>query len=206
MLDMNQTIILIDDHSLFRAGLRLMLAEALGGLDVREAASLDEALAGARDAAAPQLVLLDIQLPGVNGLDGMALIRRRWPDCAIIVLSADAASETAHDALARGAARFVSKAEPAGAILAAISAVLRGEAGAPLPPGAGERGEQLRLTPRQCEVLALICQGLSNKLIARRLNLSENTVRGHVQALLALLGVVSRSEAAFAARSRGLVG
>ncbi|MYM99203.1 response regulator transcription factor, partial [Duganella vulcania] len=64
---------------------------------------------------------------------------------------------------------------------------------------------QPRLTPRQCEVLALVCQGLSNKLIARRLNLSENTVRGHVQALLAMLGVVSRAEAAFVARQRGLV-
>ncbi|OEZ62151.1 transcriptional regulatory protein DegU [Duganella sp. HH105] len=199
---MKPTVLLIDDHSLFRAGLRLMLSGAIDHLDVREAASIDEALGIPRDSPAPCLVLLDIQLPGVNGLDGMTLIHRRWPDCPVIVLSADGASATAHSALARGAARFISKAEPAAAIEAAISAVLRGECDAP-PAAADPRPH---LTPRQCEVLALICEGLSNKLIARRLNLSENTVRGHVQALLAMLGVVSRAEAAFAARKRGLVG
>lgn len=65
--------------------------------------------------------------------------------------------------------------------------------------------EQIRLTPRQCEVLDLLCQGLSNKMMGRRLNLSENTVRGHVQAMLAVLQVSSRSEAAFVARRMGLI-
>ncbi|MCU6496167.1 response regulator transcription factor [Rugamonas sp. A1-17] len=200
---MKQTVLVIDDHSLFRAGLRLMLADAAAQCEVREAASIDEALGGPREQVPPSLVLLDIQLPGVNGLDGMALIHRRWPDCPVIVLSADGASATAHDALARGAARFVSKAEPAAAIQAAICAVLRGES--ETLPAYAAHDQRPRLTPRQCEVLGLICQGLSNKLIARRLNLSENTVRGHVQALLSMLGVVSRAEAAFVARQRGLV-
>ena len=74
-----------------------------------------------------------------------------------------------------------------------------------LPAGEGGADAQPLLTPRQSEVLDLMCQGLSNKLIGRRLNLSENTVRGHVQAVLAALQVSSRSEAGFAARQRGLV-
>ena len=113
-------------------------------------------------------------------------------------------------ALERGAAAFVSKAEPADKILAVIDQLRRGlpiaPASAPMlvPAGEGDASRQL-LTPRQSEVLDLVCQGLSNKVIGRRLNLSENTVRGHVQAVLAALQVSSRSEAGFAARRRGLV-
>jgi DNA-binding NarL/FixJ family response regulator len=107
----------------------------------------------------------------------------------------------------RGAAAFVSKADSADNILAVIDRLRRGEpAGAAAPPAAGEgAGSPQLLTPRQFEVLDLLCQGLPNKVIGRRLGLSENTVRGHVQAVLAALQVSSRSEAGFAARRRGLV-
>lgn len=203
--DMNHCFLLIDDHALFRAGLRMTLESAYPGVPLREAATLDEAVHDRRDAPAPTVVLLDLQLPGLNGMDGMTLIRHKWPDCAIVVLSADDSPDTARRALELGALRYISKGEPAASILDGISAVMRAEPGAlaPAPPRAATTP---RLTPRQCEVLDLLCQGMSNKLIGRRLNLSENTVRGHVQALLALLQVVSRAEAAYAARSRGLVG
>jgi DNA-binding NarL/FixJ family response regulator len=202
--DMNHSFLLIDDHALFRAGLRMTLESAHPGVPLREAATLDEAVHDRRDAPAPTVVLLDLQLPGLNGMDGMTLIRHKWPDCAIVVLSADDSPDTARRALALGALRYISKGEPAASILDGIAAVMRAEPGALAPPAT--RAAAPRLTPRQCEVLDLLCQGMSNKLIGRRLNLSENTVRGHVQALLALLQVVSRAEAAYAARSRGLVG
>jgi len=197
-------ILLIDDHALFRSGLSMVLRAAIAGVEVREAGSLDEALHAT--AEAPDVVLLDIQLHGLNGLDGMALLKRQWPRAPIVVLSSDTRPETARQAVERGAAAFVSKAETASAMLAVVNRVIGQEAPASAPATTADSTAEPHLTPRQCEVLDLLCQGLSNKLIGRRLNLSENTVRGHVQALLAVLQVTSRSEAAYAARRRGLVG
>jgi len=199
------TILLIDDHALFRSGLRMVLNTGMQGIEVVEAGSLEEAMW--LDIAAPAIVLLDIQLQGLNGLEGMALLKRKWPQVPVVMLSADSGADTVRSAQERGAAHFVSKADSADRILAVIHQVLHGIAD-PIRNASsdGAQANQTRLTPRQCEVLDLLCQGLSNKLIGRRLNLSENTVRGHVQAVLAALEVVSRSEAAFAARQRGLVG
>jgi DNA-binding NarL/FixJ family response regulator len=199
-------ILLIDDHALFRSGLRMVLINGMPDITILEAGSLQEALRLEGDA--PDIVLLDIQLQGLNGLDGMALLKRQWPQVAVVMLSADNAPDTVRNALERGATRFVSKAESVDRILTVISQVLNGatEAGEGRCPAADlSNSGRTHLTPRQCEVLDLICQGLSNKLIARRLDLSEHTVRGHVQAVLAALDAVSRSEAAFAARRRGLV-
>ena len=194
-------ILLVDDHSLFRCGLRMVLSAAIPVLEVSEASSLEEAMRAA--AIEPALVLLDIQLHGLNGLEGIALIKRRWPQAAVIILSSEAAPQRIAMAIERGAAAFVSKADPADKILAVIAQVRRG-----LPVSADHQPSAQQpalLTPRQSEVLDLMCQGLSNKVIGRRLNLSENTVRGHVQAVLAALQVSSRSEAGFAARQRGIV-
>lgn len=196
-------VLLIDDHALFRSGLRLVLDSGLAGLEVIEAGSIDEGFRAA--VSAPALVLLDIQLDGLNGLDGLTLIKSRWPAVPVIMLSANHGPEAVRLALARGAAAFVSKAESADRIVAAVSLALQGVA----PGGAvalEDVADEARLTPRQCEVLDYLCQGLSNKVIARRMDLSEFTVRGHVQAVLRHLKVTSRSEAAFAARQRGLVG
>ena len=198
-------ILLIDDHSLFRCGLRMVLGAGIPDLEVAEAASLEEAMRSPM--ADPALVLLDIQLHGLNGLEGIALVKRKWPHAAVVILSSDAAPQNVRLALERGAAAFVSKADPADKILAVIDQVRRGLpvtspiASRSCRPATRRCVRQQLLTPRQSEVLDLMCQGLSNKVIGRRLNLSENTVRGHVQAVLAALQVSSRSEAGFAARA-----
>ncbi|MDN8614751.1 response regulator [Variovorax ginsengisoli] len=199
-------ILLIDDHALFRCGLRMVLASGIPELEVAEASSLEEGLRAGMDD--PALVLLDIQLHGLNGLEGIALVKRKWPEAVVVILSSDAGPHNVRMALERGAAAFVSKADSADNILAVIERLRRGEpAGAAAQAAAGEgAGSPQLLTPRQFEVLDLLCQGLPNKVIGRRLGLSENTVRGHVQAVLAALQVSSRSEAGFAARRRGLVG
>ena len=217
-------ILLIDDHALIRSGLRMVVQSGVPGAVLREAASIAEALRDVEGAPAyaPHLVLLDIELPGLNGLDGLTVLRKRWPETPVVMLSSHTEPETVRDALARGAVAYVAKSEPSEKIIAAVDRALRGATGARRTadahsPGVNdadsgsETGDDAaaaagpRLTPRQCEVLGYLCEGLSNKVIGRRLDLSENTVRGHVQAVLAFLDVSSRSEAAFAARRRGLV-
>ena len=192
-------ILLIDDHALFRSGLSMVLHSDIENVQVLEASSLEEALRNSMNA--PDVLLLDIQLQGLNGLDGIALLKRKWPQTPIVMLASDTTQDTMRQALERGAAAFISKAEATGKILAIIKQVLHMET-------AAEKSVETktpRLTPRQCEVLDLLCQGRSNKVIGRRLGLSENTVRWHVQALLAFLQVASRAEAAYAARRSGLV-
>jgi DNA-binding NarL/FixJ family response regulator len=201
-------ILLIDDHALFRSGMSLVLQAGIPDVEVLEAASLEQAVRVRTEP--PTLVLLDIQLQGVNGLEGMGLLKQRWPQVPVVVLSGDLEPDTARLALSRGATAFVSKADTAEKIIAIIHKTLGGR----LPHAdqedarSSDSGEAAkpRLTPRQCEVLDLLCEGLSNKVIARRLELSEFTVRGHVQAIFALLQVSSRSQATFAARRIGLVG
>lgn len=189
-------ILLIDDHAMFRTGLRMVLAADMPEAEVFEACSADEVMRTALERL--DVVLLDIKLVGLNGLESIALLKRKWPQVPILMLSSEDHPETVRLALARGAASFVSKAETAEKIVETIGLVLRGHfSGA--PPVAGDAGQR-RLTPRQCEVLDLLNQGLSNKLIARELVLSNNTVRRHVQDILEFYGVASRAEAVFAAR------
>jgi len=200
-------ILLIDDHAMIRSGLRMVLNAGLPNAEVFEAGSLNEAMRQAPDVL--DVTLLDLKLPGLNGLEGIALLKRKWPDVPVLVLSSQDEPDTVRLALSRGAAGFVSKADTADKILSSIELVLRGEVAAVAASASGGRvvaDTPQHLTPRQCEVLDLLCQGMSNKRIARQLSLSENTVRGHVQAILAFLQVSSRSEAAFVARRRGLVG
>ena len=202
-------ILLIDDHAMFRSGLRMVLNASLQEAEVSEAGTLHEAIQGEPDMpdATPDVILLDIKLPGLNGVDGIALLKRKWPQVPVVILSSQDEPETVRLSIARGAVGFISKADTADKIVALLKQVLRGEHMASAAHANSEPPSELQhLTPRQCEVLDLLCQGMSNKLIARQLTLSEHTVRGHVQAILQFLQVASRSEAAFAARRRGLVG
>jgi DNA-binding NarL/FixJ family response regulator len=199
----NVHILLIDDHAMFRAGLRMLLGSSISVVTVLESGSLNEAI---RDVSSPpDLVLLDIKLPGINGVDGLALLKRQWPEVPVLMLSSQDEPEMVRLAMARGATGFLSKAETAERMVAVVRQLLRHDLPAELPDSC-EVPPARRFTPRQCEVLELLCQGLSNKLIARRLGLAENTVRWHVQAILSELQVSSRSEAAFAARTLGLIG
>jgi DNA-binding NarL/FixJ family response regulator len=194
-------ILLIDDHALFRAGLGMVIHRALPDAAIHQAASVAEALETAP--ASLQLVLLDIKLKGSSGLESIGLVKRQWPDVPVLMLSSLDEPETTRVALARGAAAFVSKAETPEKIIEVIGQLLSGQAEPP-DPAAGNRDKHL--TPRQREVLEFLHQGLTNKLIARKLALSDNTVRRHMQEILKYFGVATRAEAVYAARLQALVG
>lgn len=195
----NLQILLVDDHAIFRHGLRALLSDAMPNAQVSEAGSLEVALA--LDVPGLNLALLDIKLPGISGIDGIAMIRQRWPGCKVIILSGLDTPEAFLEAMASGAAAYIPKSESPENILDGIGKALGDDTELSVVPPLSSH-----LTQRQREVLALLCQGLSNKLIARHLLLSENTVRRHVQDILDHFHVESRSEAVFMAQRRGLAG
>jgi DNA-binding NarL/FixJ family response regulator len=199
-------LLLIDDHALFREGLCLVLRRHFPEASIVEAISVTQAINLLKDA--PDVILLDILLQGLDGIEGVAIFRQRWPQVPVIMLSSMAAPETIAEALERGAFAFVSKADSSGAIVQTVErALVTTEPGIARDSAISCAGENrlIRLTARQSEVLQLLCDGLPNKVIARRMSLSEFTVRGHVQAIFGLLGVTSRTQAIVSARKHGLV-
>ena len=198
---MTARIFLIDDHAMFCSALRMLLAAGIPDVEISGVTSLDTAMQDAQSAV--DVVLLDINLKGLNGIEGIALLKRKWPLARILMLSSQDDSKTVNRALSCGADGFISKAETAENIIASINQILLGEFSPALPEADG--AEQRGLTPRQLEVLNLMHQGLPNKHMAKQLSLSENTVNKHVQAILDYFDVSSRAEAIFAARGQGLV-
>lgn len=197
-------ILLIDDHAMFRTGLRVVLETQVEGAQVAEAESLAATL---EMDLIPDLILLDIQLSGLSGLDAIKSLKKRWPDVAIIMVSAHHDAPNIDLAYDMGAVGFISKREKTDNIIDVINSVRCGNHLVAASPRAGTNApdERPQLTPRQCDVLELLCQGYSNKIIGRKLGLTENTVRWHVQAILETLQVSSRSEAIVMARSKGLI-
>ena len=192
-------IVLIDDHAMFRSGLRMLLNAGIPDIEISESASLDAAMQDPQPRV--DVVLLDINLKGLNGIDSIAPLKRKWPLAHIFMLSSQDDPKTVSLALSRGADGFISKVDTAENIIASINRTLLGQFSLS-PLAASNTGS---LTPRQCEVLNLMHQGLSNKLMASQLSLSGNTVHRHVQAILDYFGATNRAEALFAARSQGLL-
>jgi DNA-binding NarL/FixJ family response regulator len=196
-------IFLIDDHPLFRSGLRMVLEGGLNAPDLHEMASIEEALGATQQ---PDLLLIDIFLSGVDGLSGLSLLQNKWPEASLVMVASDASNHTIAKALDSGASAFLSKATPPQQMLETIKLVLSRRRpdllpAKAVPPESVEPAHSL--SERQLQVLEFVGQGLSNRAIAQRLHLSEHTVRWYVHAILAALGAASRSEAVFVARRRG---
>jgi NarL family two-component system response regulator LiaR len=200
-------VVVADDHAVVRQGLRTFLDLQDDMEVVGEAADGAEAVDVA-EAQAADVVLVDLVMPGVDGLEALRALRERVPKSRAIVLSSFIDDEKLFPAVRAGAAGYLLKDVQPQELVAAIRTVHGG--GALLHPKVASRLlEEMSsdpLTPREREVLGLIGRGMANKVIARELSLSEKTVKAHVSSILAKLGVTDRTQAALYAVRAGLVG
>jgi DNA-binding NarL/FixJ family response regulator len=190
--------------------LRLTLSGLDRQADVQTAADLQSASDLAGGEPGFDLVMLDLGLPGCTGVQALERFRERFPSLPVVVVSAASDVATITAALDRGAMGFIPKTSPREVLLNAIRLVASGgiyipaEALRQRPEPAPQTQGDLGLSPRQREVLGLLLKGLSNKLIARKLDISENTAKIHVSAVLHCLGVSTRTQALIAASRLGL--
>ena len=203
-------VLVVDDHVVVREGLRTFLRLQDGIEVVGEAADGLEAVAEA-ERLQPDVVLMDLVMPEVDGVEAMRRIGERVPSARVIVLTSFAEDDKLLPAIRAGAAGYLLKTAPPQEVVRAIRAAQAGDAVLD-PPAAGRllaalaAGplERPALTPREREVLALVARGLANKRIARELGISEKTVKTHVGRVLHKLGVADRTQAALYAVRHGL--
>lgn len=219
-------LLLVDDHNLFRRGLRALLSQDERFEVIGEAGDVGEALRCLAQAPQPDVILLDNHLPGVRGVDAIPALKDAAPGTRILMLTV---SENEHDlaaALRSGADGYLLKTVESDQLADTIVKVLDGEsvispemltklvsvfrtrpagsAPAPLEPPRADGPSPDLLSPREREILLLIARGDSNKLIARALDIAETTVKIHVQHILRKLGLSSRVQAAVFATAHGL--
>jgi len=200
-------LLLVDDHEVVRLGLRALLERHPQFEVVGEAGTADEAVRAVRERR-PDVVVLDIRLPGKSGIEACREIKRIAPDCQVIMLTSFANDEFLVEAINAGASGYVLKQLGRNALAQAIEAVARGESqldGSLVSMVFDklrqatqlERGEAfVDLTEQELRVLALISDGNTNREISRTLSLSENTVRNYVSSILSKLNLSNRAEAA----------
>ena len=211
-------VLLADDQALFREGLRTLLSAHPGVQVVAEAGNGEEAIA-MLERSAPDVVLMDLRMPVLDGIQATARIRDRWPDIPVLVLTTFDDDASLFGALRAGAAGYLLKDVSSETLLSAITAAARGEAFlqstvtgrvvaafARLMESGGPKAEALvlPLSPREREIVSLLGTGASNKEIADRLCLAEGTVKNHVTNILTKLDVRDRTQAALRARQLGL--
>ncbi len=225
-------IILVDDHPFILDAAKLAIEIAWPGAEVRGTGSLVAAFALIEGGWTPSLAMIDLGMPGHVGLDALLSFRQQVPDVPVVVFSGLESREHVFMAIENGAMGFIPKKLGKSDVLAAIQKVMRGEIYVPrilFQPGSPLRQEELRreagpaapatysdaecakvremvalLTPRQREVLDLMLQGFANKVIARRLDIAEGTVKNYVSHVLDALGVATRVQAVLKASAAAI--
>ena len=217
-----KTILIADDHHLFRQGLKLVLEGMIPGVKVLEASDLDEAIEGIRNGDALDLVMLDLSMPGAEPEGALGVACTEAAPTPVVILSAFSDPDGVQMAMRSGAAGYVLKSFSDESLRHVLELILSGEAYVPPAPrqagvvatGTAAPGHHLRpgfsadnapgplesLTIRQLEVLNLIMEGQSNKEIGRTLGVYESTVKTHIQVILQKLNADNRTHAAMIAR------
>lgn len=200
-------ILIADDHPMVRDALRSAVLYSCQATDVMEADRLDSVMQALEERGDLDLVLLDVNMPGMNGLGGLRTLRQRFPATPVVVVSAHEERRWVREAMESGAAGFIPKSTPRDAIAAALRQVLNGELY--VPPQVGDESVEeaedaetaeiarriATLTAQQLRVLELLGTGKLNKEIAFDLSITETTVKAHVSAILQKLKVYSRTQA-----------
>ncbi|MEA2117019.1 response regulator transcription factor [Halovibrio sp. HP20-50] len=205
------SLLVADDHPLFRDALQTVISGGLVGSQLLEAESLADATALIEAHTELDLLLLDLSLPDAEGLEGLTRLREVFPWLPVAIVSAHQERQLVLDAITLGAVGYIPKSTPREALLAALMQILEGQLYLPpdimrrpapltssVPPivNASSTSERLaRLTDKQLEVLACMTTGMSNKHIARELLIAETTVKTHVSAILRKLNATSRVHA-----------
>jgi DNA-binding NarL/FixJ family response regulator len=211
-------LILADDHTLFRNGLAMLFKSQCDECEIWEGDGLDAALAEATAHPDAEIALLDLNMPGMDGVQGIRRIKEACPALPVIILTGAEEPQKIQQVLAAGASGFIPKSSTPAVMLSAIRLVLSG--GTYIPPqmlsaaaepspaqaASGLREHaQAQLTERQMQVLRLLSEGKPNKLICRELSIEEGTVKAHIATIFRVLDVVNRTEAATVARKLGLL-
>jgi DNA-binding NarL/FixJ family response regulator len=204
--------VVADDHPMVRDALALSLGAAFPGARIELAGSLSETLAAVERRPDTDLVILDLDMPGMNGMSGLAQLRSSHPAIPVAILSAAKSPALMRQAVEMGAAGFIPKFTPSPEITDAIRAILAGAVWLPeaardhqLAPADSDLAQRAaQLTPQQHRVLALMAEGKPNKVIAFEMQITEPTVKSHVTEILRRLGVQSRTQAVIVAQKLGL--
>jgi DNA-binding NarL/FixJ family response regulator len=205
--------LLADDHVIFRQGLRALFESIDSSAIFLEADSYTSALDVSKSCDDLTIIVVDLRMPGANGVEGLRSLRKRFPTVPIFVLSASEDADDVFQALQAGAAGYLAKSASAETLIEALRVVLVGGIYVPRslvavrdlasPGRSGAQDADGKLTPRQFEVLQLLAEGYSNKEIAARLGTSDGTVKAHVSAIMRQLGVRNRVQLLLAAQDRG---
>jgi two-component system, NarL family, response regulator len=199
-------ILIVDDHPVVRAGLTSMLGTQAELEVIGSASSGEEALAKLRQVE-PDVLLLDLRMHGMSGVDTLMAMKREAHDTRVIILTSFETDEDIYRAVQAGAHGYLLKDTSLREMVEAIRTVHAGKRYIPRDIAArlAERMMRTDLTPREIEILKLLSKGPTNKEIGRALNISENTVKNHVNSIIEKLEVSDRTEAATTAIQRGLI-
>ncbi len=200
-MDSTYTIIIADDHPLFRNALFQSIHMAISGANLLEADSLSALLTLLEKNNEPDLLLLDLKMPGSNGISGLIQLRSEYPDLPIVVVSASEEASVVSQVKSHGAFGFIPKSSDMPSLIRALNQVLNGEPC--FPEGLIDNHAACddlahkiaALTPQQYKVLGMLSDGLLNKQIAYELNVSEATIKAHMTAIFRKLDVKNRTQA-----------